>query len=94
MDKSMRNSMMTAAIVAGAASLGVAGMMGMQKMNEGRHVVLNHSLMGGHHGGMMHDMANKMSDMGDEFADEFCMMAHKTGNAMIRTGRLINKMVP
>jgi hypothetical protein len=67
--------------------------MGMQKMNESKHIVLNHSLLGGR-SGMMHDMANKMSDMGDEFADEFCMMAHKTGNAMIKTGRMINRLVP
>ena len=39
-------------------------------------------------------MMGMMSNISEEFADEFCMMAHKTGNAMIKTGRWINRLVP
>lgn len=94
--KSSRNWMLTA-LVAGAGAIsvaslaGMAGVMSMEKM-EGRP----HQVMGMRKGSMhgMHGMCHRMSCMGDEFADEICLMAHKTGNAMIKTGRFINKMVP
>lgn len=50
---------------------------------------------------MGQDMGDSVSHMGrtvchaaDDFVDELCAMAHKTGNAMICTGRMINRIVP
>lgn len=94
--KTSRGWMMTA-LVAGAGAIsvaslaGMAGVMSMQKMNGGHP---HHQVMGIRKSGMMDGMGHRMACMGNEFADEFCMMAHKTGNAMIKTGRMINKMVP
>lgn len=94
---------MSTALMAGAGALsiaglaGMAGMMSLQKSNRschchdhGRQQVMGKS--GGSK--MMTGMTHRMAEMGDDFADELCMMAHKTGNAMIRTGRMINRMVP
>lgn len=106
--KSSRNWMLTA-LVAGAGAIsvaslaGMAGVMSMEKMDSRPHQVMG-MRKGRMHGadcgcGMhamhpMHGMCEKMSCMGEEFADEICSMAHKTGNAMIKTGRIINRMVP
>lgn len=94
--KSSKNWMMTA-LVAGAGAIsvaslaGMAGVMSMEKMNNGRS---HHQIVGMKKSNMMNDMGHRMACMSNEFADEFCMMAHKTGNAMIKCGRMINRMIP
>ncbi len=47
------------------------------------------------------EMCSSMGHMGqavchaaDDFVDDLCAMAHRTGNAMICTGRMINRLVP
>lgn len=93
--RASRNWMMTA-LVAGAGAIsvasmaGMAGVMSMQKMGAKPH----NKVMGIKKSSMMDGMTRRMACMGDEFADEFCVIAHKTGNAMIKTGRFINRMVP
>lgn len=89
MSRTMNKMMWSAAVVAGLGTLGAVGMLGMQSMQGSRS---KGSCGCGH--GHGHNMMSRVSDMGDEFADEFCSMAHKTGNAMIRAGRMINRMVP
>lgn len=96
MRNSSRGWMMTA-LVAGAGAIsvaslaGMAGVMSMQKMGRSQP---HNQIMGMKKSSLMKNMSRRMSCMSNEFADEFCMMAHKTGNAMIRTGRFINRMVP
>ncbi len=80
MSKTSSKAMLCAAVVAGLGTLGAVGAMSMQKSNP--------VCQGRRH------MMGMMSNISDEFADEFCMMAHKTGNAMIKTGRWINRLIP
>ncbi len=94
-NKSSRNWLTTALVVgAGALSAasvaGMAGVMSMQKAS--RRPV--RQVVGRRKSGGMQGMLQSVSGMSEEFADEFCVMAHKTGNAMIRCGRFINKIVP
>lgn len=97
MKKNSSRSWMMTALVAGAGAIsvaslaGMAGVMSMQKMSKPQS---HNQIMGIRKSGMMKDMSRRMACMGNEFADEFCMMAHKTGNAMIKTGRFINRMIP
>lgn len=95
----MQKSVMTVALVAGAGALGAAGLMSMQRMyGVDQPIRLVGSSGKGHRskmsGRMGRSMGHSMSHAADEFADELCMMAHRTGNAMIRTGRMINRLVP
>lgn len=87
----MQKSVMTIALVAGAGALGAAGLMSMQRMYGVEQPIRLIGSTGKSHRGRM---GHKMMHAGDEFADELCMMAHRTGNAMIRTGRMINRLVP
>lgn len=93
--KASRNWMLTA-LVAGAGAIsvaslaGMAGVMSMEKLDGHPHRVMG--TCKNPHG--MQGVCSKMSCVGEEFADDFCAMAHKTGNAMIKTGRMINRMVP
>ncbi len=96
MSNNSSRTWLTTALVVGAGALsaasvaGMAGVMSMQKANRSSH----RQVVGMRKSGMMRGMMHGMGCMGEEMADEFCMMAHKTGNAMIRCGRFINKMVP
>ncbi len=91
----MQKSVMTIALVAGAGALGAAGLMSMQRMyGVDQPIRLIGSTGKSRRGKMSGGMTHKMMHAGDEFADELCMMAHRTGNAMIRTGRMINRLVP
>lgn len=94
--KSSRNWMMTA-LVAGAGAISVASLAGMAGVLSMEKMSAPHRVMG-QRKGCMHGMGHKMACMGSEFADEFCSdfcaVAHKTGNAMIKTGRIINRMIP
>ena len=93
---SSRNWMMTA-LVAGAGAIsvaslaGMAGVMSMQKLGSAKP---HNQIMGIPKSNMMRDVSRRMACMSSEFADEFCTVAHKTGNAMIKTGRFINRMIP
>ncbi|HIU10163.1 MAG TPA: hypothetical protein IAB00_02810 [Candidatus Avidehalobacter gallistercoris] len=97
MSNNSSRTWLTTALVVGAGALsaasvaGMAGVMSMQKANRNSH---RQQVVGMRKSGMMRGMMHGMGCMGEEMADEFCMMAHKTGNAMIRCGRFINKMVP
>lgn len=90
----MQKSVMTVALVAGAGALGAAGLMSMQRMYGVDQPIRLMGSTGKSHHRRNGSMSGRMSRAGDEFADELCMMAHKTGNAMIRTGRMINRLVP
>ena len=91
-----RNWLQTALVV-GAGALGAASAAGMaagamSSQTASRRPV--RQVVGRRKSGGMQGMMQSVSGMSEEFADEFCQMAHKTGNAMIRCGRFINKMVP
>lgn len=79
MNKSMNKAMVCAAVVAG---IGTLGAMAATSMPKSTTCQTRRRMMGA------------VSNVTEEFADEFCVMAHKTGNAMIRTGRWINRLVP
>lgn len=85
MSKNMNKAMVYAAVVAGLGTLSAIGAMSMPKSG---------SCMHSGHSGRSRRMMGAVSNVTEEFADEFCMMAHKTGNAMIKTGRWINRLVP
>lgn len=90
MSRNSNKAMLCAAVVAGLGTLGAVGAMSMQKAS-------GHSCHSCHSSLSMPSrrrMMGMMSNISDEFADEFCMMAHKTGNAMIKTGRWINRLIP
>lgn len=90
----MQKSVMTVALVAGAGALGAAGLMSMQRMYGVDQPIRLVGSSGSTGKSRRGKMSGRMSRAGDEFTDELCMMAHKTGNAMIRTGRMINRLVP
>jgi len=83
MTKSSNKAMLCAAVVAGLGTLGAVSAMSMQRSSGS---MLNNR--------QSRRMMGMVSNISEEFADEFCMMAHKTGNAMIRTGRWINRLIP
>ena len=85
MSRSMNKAMVCAAVVAGLGTLSALGAMSMPKSSSCLH---------SGHGARSRRIMGAVSNVTEEFADEFCMMAHKTGNAMIKTGRWINRLVP
>ena len=90
MSRSSNKAMLYAAVAAGIGTLGAVGAMSMQRaVGSGHHSNhISRNMMS------RRGMMGMMSNISEEFADEFCMMAHKTGNAMIKTGRWINRLVP
>lgn len=81
MTKNSNKAMLCAAMAVGLGAVGAVGAMSMQRS-------------GGMSSRQGRRMLGMVSNISEEFADEFCMMAHKTGNAMIKTGRWINRLIP
>ena len=85
MSRSMNKAMVCAAVVAGLGTLSALGAMSMPKSSSCLH---------SGHGARSRRMMGAVSNVTEEFAYYFFMLAHKPVNPFIKTGRWINRLVP